>query len=357
MVRGAWPFDRANATVDAGCLARAVACAGGGLLGLVAYDGQWQRPEQVSKSIHENKDLANRAEEYQKKRVKTPDRAEDQWKLALWCEQNDLKQQATAHLYRVLMLDPSRDAAWKRLGFKKSAGRWSKPEQLAAAKAEALAQHKANAHWKATLEKLAEALSSKDKHRRAEAEKSLAEITDPRAVPMIWMVFARGGEPRQKVAVRLLSQIDSPGSSRAIALLAVMSPSAFVRGDATASLRRARPTRFRSGIDRHARRQDQVPGAAGLRSWLSGRACDRKPPGERQSHLFAAAAADCESAARRLRHVRLLRPPGPRSHRDRGWRPGKVQPEYTRSSPGDVRVEQCVAIDQCAQSSGFAAGA
>ena len=218
-----------------------------GLLGLVAYDGKWQRPEQVSKSLQENTDRAKAAEEYQKRRAKTPNRAEDQWKLALWCEHNDLKQQATAHLYRVLMLDPSRDAAWKRLGFKKSAGRWSKPEQIAAAKAEALAQHKANAHWKATLEKLGEALSSKDKVRRADAEKQLSEITDPRAVPMIWMVFARGGEPRQKIAVRLLSQIDSPGSSRALALLAVMSPSAPVRGNATATLRGAtRATSARS---------------------------------------------------------------------------------------------------------------
>ena len=189
-----------------------------GLLGLVAYDGKWQRPEQVSKSIHENTDRAKAAEEYQKRRVKTPNCAEDQWKLALWCEQSDLKQQATAHLYRVLMLDPSREAAWKRLGFKKSGGRWSKPDQIAAAKAEASAQHKANAHWKATLEKLAEALSSKDKARRAGAEQQLGEITDPRAVPMIWMVFARGGETRQKIAVRLLSQIDSPGSSRAARL-------------------------------------------------------------------------------------------------------------------------------------------
>ena len=211
------------------------------LLGLVAYDGKWQRPEQVSRSIRENTDRAARVEEYYQRRAKTPERADDQWKLALWCEQNDLKQHATAHLYRVVMLDPSKDAAWKRLGFKKSAGRWAKPEQVAAAKAETLAQHKANVHWKAALEKLAESLSSKDKSRREEALKTLADVTDPRAVPMVWMVFARGGEPRQKVAVRLLGQIDSPGSSRALALLAVMSPSAQVRGDATASLRQRDP--------------------------------------------------------------------------------------------------------------------
>jgi hypothetical protein len=214
------------------------------LLGLVAYDGKWQRPEQISRSIQQNAERADRVSEYFRKRAKTPGRADDQWKLALWCEQNDLKQQATAHLYRVVMIDPSKDAAWKRLGFKKSAGRWAKPEQIAAARAEALAQHKANVHWKATLEKLAESLSSKDRSRRDEALKTLAGVTDPRAVPMVWIVFARGNEPRQKVAVRLLGQIDSPGSSRALALLAVMSPSAQVRGDATASLRQRDPRDF-----------------------------------------------------------------------------------------------------------------
>ena len=158
-------------------------------------EGKWQRPEQVSRSIREDPNREARTQEYLKRRIKTPDRAEDQWKLALWCDQNDLKQQATAHLYRVLMLDPSREAAWKRLGFKKSGGRWSKPEQIAAAKAEAQAQHKANAHWKTTLEKWANALSHKDKSKRAEAEKGLAEVTDPRAVPMIWVIFAQGSEP------------------------------------------------------------------------------------------------------------------------------------------------------------------
>ena len=60
----------------------------------------------------------------------------------MWCEQNDLKSQATAHLFRTVQLDPSRDSAWKRLGFKRINGRWDKPERVAAAKAEARAQAK-----------------------------------------------------------------------------------------------------------------------------------------------------------------------------------------------------------------------
>ena len=91
-------------------------------------------------------------------RARTPDRAQDQWKLALWCEENGLKQQASADLYQVIRLDPSREAAWKRLGFKKIGGHWDKPERLAAVKAEAQQQHKANEHWRSLLAKWREAL-------------------------------------------------------------------------------------------------------------------------------------------------------------------------------------------------------
>ena len=100
-----------------------------GLLGLVSFDGKWQRPEQVSRALNEDPDLSSRAEEYFKRRQKTPDRAEAQWKLALWCDQVGLKQQANAHLYRVLMLDHSREAAWKRLGFKKRGGPGASPSR------------------------------------------------------------------------------------------------------------------------------------------------------------------------------------------------------------------------------------
>ena len=214
-----------------------------GLLGLVAHDGKWQRPEEVSRSLKQNADLTDRVDEYFKKRLKTADRAEAQWKLALWCEQSGLKQQASAHLYRVLMLDPTREAAWKRLGYKKTGRRWSKPEQIAAAKAEIQAQQKANAQWRATFEKLVEALTSRDKTRRADAERALSEVTDPRAVPMIWVIFARRGGAA-KIALKLLGQIASPGSSRALGLLAVMSPSGTVRGDSIAILRQRDPHDF-----------------------------------------------------------------------------------------------------------------
>jgi Pretoxin HINT domain len=209
-----------------------------GLLGFVAYQGKWENPDQVSRAIENDATRKARIREYLVRRANAPDRAADQWKLAMWCEQNGLKGQATAHLFRVVQLDPSRDSAWKRLGYKRMSGRWDKPERAAAAKAEVRAQASADKHWKPLLERWRDALSSRDKSKRDLAEKSLAGVTDPRAVPMIWVVFARGSAAQQTIAVRLLGQIDSPGSSRAIALLALSTETAEVRGAATQILRR-----------------------------------------------------------------------------------------------------------------------
>jgi tetratricopeptide (TPR) repeat protein len=215
-----------------------------GLLGLVDYQGKWQRPDEISKAVLDDPERKARVQEYLQRRARTPERAEDHQKLALWCEQNGLKDQAIAHFHQALRLDPSREVAWKHLGYKKVGGRWQKPELVDAQKHEGDQQKRANKHWKPLLERWREGLASKDKSRRASTEKGLAQVSDPRAVPTVWATFALGGAERQKVAIRVLGQIDSPGSSRALALLALSSPSAVVREGATQILRRRDPRDF-----------------------------------------------------------------------------------------------------------------
>ncbi|MBN9621131.1 MAG: trypsin-like peptidase domain-containing protein, partial [Actinobacteria bacterium] len=72
----------------------------------------------------------------QKRRVKAADnKADDQYKLALWCEEHGLTQPMLAHLHRTLQLDPDREGALRRLGFQKVGSRWVNPEAEAALKA------------------------------------------------------------------------------------------------------------------------------------------------------------------------------------------------------------------------------
>ncbi len=121
--------------------------------------------------------------------------AEAHWKLALWCEQVGLKAEARAHLTAVTQLDPGRDAAWKHLGFKKVKGRWVTEAQLAAERIEAKTQKQADSHWRPLLTKWGGWLRGKDKTRKAEAHAALAEVTDPRAVPMVWRVLVAVTRP------------------------------------------------------------------------------------------------------------------------------------------------------------------
>ena len=84
-------------------------------------------------------------------------------------------------------------------------------------------------------------LQSKDASKRAKAEEGLRDVTDPRAVPMIWSQFVRGGERLQIAAVQMLGQIDGPSASNGLAVLAVFSPAGEVRTRAIETLKRRDP--------------------------------------------------------------------------------------------------------------------
>ncbi len=213
-----------------------------GLMGLVAYQGKWQRPEVVSNAIKNDEKLGAALAEYNAKRATTKRTADDQWKLALWCEEKGLKAEAMAHFSVVTRLDPPREAAWKRLGFRKKGGHWVNEAQLAEAQNEAALQKEANRHWKPLLEKWRGQLASKTK--RAEAQAALTQVTDPRAVPTIMAVFGQGDAAHQRVAVNALGQIDAPGASKALALLGVFGKSPDVRRIATETLKRRDPREF-----------------------------------------------------------------------------------------------------------------
>jgi hypothetical protein len=208
-----------------------------GLMGLVAYNGRFQRPEAVAEKAQAAPVLA----EYDEKRSKAPYTADGQWAMGTWAEERGLKDQARAHFTAVIRLDPSRETAWKRLGYRKHEGRWVTDAQIAAQKADADAQKQADRKWKPLLDRYKEMLDQPSK--REEAAAALAAITDPRAVPSIGRVFG-SSEVSQALVVRLLGQIDSQGSSRGLAHLAISSKSAEVRRSATETLRGRDPREY-----------------------------------------------------------------------------------------------------------------
>ena len=146
---------------------------------------------------------------YRARRDKIPETAQAHWQLADWCDQNDLKAEAMAHLTAVVRLNPGHEDAWKKLGFRKQKGRWTAPEQVAAPRGELEAQHRADAKWTKLLQKWTGWLAKKT--RQPEAEAAMAQVHDPRAVPAIWKVLIAGGPADQERGVLLLRANRRPG--------------------------------------------------------------------------------------------------------------------------------------------------
>jgi hypothetical protein len=153
------------------------------------------------------------------------------WKMAQWCEQNGLRPEAYFHYGKVIELEPKRDAAWQKLGFKKHDGRWMTADQIAAEDV----QKKADKEWSLKLKK-----GHKEIHggkKQAETQAAFDAIVDPAAVPSIYREFCGGGATDQDIGVQLLGQIEGPIASKAIAIMAIYGKSPNVRRHATELLR------------------------------------------------------------------------------------------------------------------------
>lgn len=213
-----------------------------GLMGLVAFRGGWKSPQAVAERARA--DGARAA--YLARRARVPGTADGHWRLALWCGENGLTDEAAAHLTAVTRLDPSREAAWKRLGYRRYEGRWMTDAQVAGLKAEREAQAAADRAWAPRLRAWRAALERPGE--RAGAEARLAALSDPRAVPSVRRVFASGGTAGQARAVAVLRRIDGSAASQTLAALAVWGQTPEVRRAATGVLRGRDPREFVGGL-------------------------------------------------------------------------------------------------------------
>ena len=187
------------------------------------------------------------------------------WKLGLWCEQAGLKAEAYLHFGKVIELDPRRDAAWLKLGFKKVGGHWRTAEQLAAE----AAQKKVEKEWSARFKAMHRAIHGGRK--QAEALAALDKVSDPAAVPSIYHELCGGGAVDQEIALQALGQIDGPVASKVIAVLSVYGKTPGVRRHAI-ELLRGRPSEefrdllvsFMKDLFRYEIRTVGGPGSPGI---------------------------------------------------------------------------------------------
>ena len=172
--------------------------------------------------------------EYNVLKEKTPMTAAARWKLALWCEEHRLKDLAVVHFGEVISLDPSRDAAWRKLGFKKQGNRWVSDAEIAADQE----LKNADKRWGPLLKKVHKDIhGTNGKARRVAAEAEFDKIKDPRAVLPAYREFAGGGETDHWLLIDFLSRIEGPSSSKVMALVAVYGKSKEIRRSAIEELR------------------------------------------------------------------------------------------------------------------------
>ncbi len=179
--------------------------------------------------------------EYNALKEKTPSTAAAQWKLGLWCEGQGLKDLAYVHFAEVVQLDPRRDAAWCKLGFKRHNSRWATDEQIA----EEHEQKKADKIWGPKLRKLHKDIHGTNGAKKRDiATAEVDAIADPRALLCAYREFGGGGQLDQMILIPVLGRIDKPMSTKILALLAVYGKSPTVRQTATEMLRGRRAEDF-----------------------------------------------------------------------------------------------------------------
>lgn len=247
-----------------------------GLLGLIALGSRWETADRARERIKADDAHAAKRAEYQERRSKlTNDEitsqqvadllekkgdyqaayrarlrsnrrlAEAHVELGLWCDRNGLKPEETAHFTLAVHLDPYRDSSWKHLGYVKRNGRWTSRDQAADDERDEREQKKADRYWEPLLKKWTDWLG--DKRHREEALDLLATVVDRRAVPSILKLFPIDRpEADQLHRVRLLTRIDDPSSSRAIANQAIKTQFSSVRRAAIETLKK-RPPRDYAG--------------------------------------------------------------------------------------------------------------
>lgn len=243
------------------------------LQGLMQYEGRWLAPEKVGETLRSSPEQKDVLAEYHTQRdrlarftrleqeqievmeAKGPKNkirerkaqldhrlAPEHAHLGLWCEQHGLKEEATAHFRASLNLDPSHEATWRKLGYTNHGGRWLNHDQMSAFQAAEIANRHNRTHWDARLRKLAEALAIAPAREKAEAE--LNTIDDPGAVASIVHLFVHGSPASQEFATRLLTQIDAPDSTQALAYLAILGATPEIRSRASWALDRREPLDF-----------------------------------------------------------------------------------------------------------------
>jgi hypothetical protein len=190
-----------------------------GLLGFVRFDSKWIKPDRIGVDMARSAVDSALYKEYETIKSKTKNNADDQWKTAIWCEEHGLSEEARAHFQVVGYLDPTRTAAWNKLGFKKYHGEWMSESDRKEMIAEEQTRRKADEYWTKRLSNWKKMLAIPSQRDRAHLY--LSTVDDPTAVPSIRRILIAGDADCQIEAIKILKKIDTIEASVALSTLLI----------------------------------------------------------------------------------------------------------------------------------------
>ncbi len=208
---------------------------------------------QIRQTIPQNLKL----DEYERLASRTADTVVAQWKVAEWCRENSLKQQRTAHLRRIIHLDPNhagaryglgysqvkgqwvtREEIQKRRGYEMYGGRWRLGQEIALLEAEKKLEQ-VEKDWLTRLMRWREMLGT---DKTLEAVKNISAVRDPHAVRPLSQLLSL--EPVRQVKVlyiRVLAEIHNRPAIHALYTATLQDPDEEVFHAALDSIVRLNP--------------------------------------------------------------------------------------------------------------------
>ena len=190
--------------------------------GCVQYQKQWIDAEQLPALLKENPRIAL----YIEQRAQVRDTINGNLELADWCQKKGLAEQERAHLMRVLDFDSNHRLARTKLGFRQINGQWVTPAQLQQAQKQFASDRKNFATWGPRIEKLRKQFRNGSPTQRAAARQQILAINDCGAIVALEQVLARDSEPVALLALETLHRLSDYEATRALARIAVTTPSA-----------------------------------------------------------------------------------------------------------------------------------
>lgn len=172
---------------------------------------------------------------YERRRAGLPNDLASHLSMAVWCGEQGLRDQARAHLNRVLEFDPDHSGARSALGFQFVGTEWIGPEQIAELWVRTQQAQQSIATYRQQLQSISAML--REPRKLAAGKEALMKIQDEDAVPAVEAIFASPHEAMSKLTIDWLATIDSADASQAIARHSLFHPVQEVRHYATGRLK------------------------------------------------------------------------------------------------------------------------